>query len=207
MAFLTRQLVHESVALRRLRRASFGCVVWTLLGVGSVRAHCQVVVDGAGLRSDAAAFMTVGGENTQLPYYADNALGFDAGVTYQPRVLVGMEFRAGAYPVSARYVQMPFTAGYRVAGHSFFGFPYSPFAYIGGGVSRSQDKGTGHLEYAPQFERCWQSDVGLDRKYGSFAWRVAQVSYRQTFTPLHTLRSVGLSTGIVYRFKRTGESR
>jgi hypothetical protein len=160
------------------------------------------VEDGTGRLSDASAYLTVGGENTQFPFYSDNALGFDMGVSYQPRALVGAEFRGGAYPISARYTQMAFTGGYRIAKHTILGFPYAPFVYVGGGLARSQDKGMGDAAYAPQWESCWQADLGFDRDYGRFSWRVAQFSLRETYTPLHTLKSVGLSTGIVYHFPR-----
>jgi hypothetical protein len=188
----------------RVRGRWTGCALAAALVVvaGCAGARAQVAVDGVGARSDVSAFLTVGGENTQLPSYADNALGFDSGVTFQPRTLVGVEFRAGAYPFSARYDQMPFTAGYRVAGRSFLGFPYAPFAYFGGGLARSQDKGTTHVEYSPQWEKCWQVDVGMDRSYRVFSWRLVQASWRETYTPLHALRSISLSTGVVYRFSR-----
>ncbi len=158
--------------------------------------------DGTGTLSNGSAYLTVGGENTQFPFYSDNALGFDLGVTYQPRGLVGMEFRSGAYPISARYTQMAFTGGYRIQKRTILGFPYETFVYLGGGLARSQDKGTGHTAYPPQWEPCWQVDIGFDRDYGRFSWRVAQMSLRETYTQLHTLHSVGLSTGLVFHFPR-----
>jgi hypothetical protein len=173
-----------------------------MVGAWMSTAASGQIGDGTGRLSDAMAYMTIGGENTQLPSYADNALGFDLGISYQPRPLAGAEFRAGAYPISARYVQMGFTGGYRVARQTFFGFPYAPFVYFGAGTARSQDKGTGTITYAPQWQPCWQADIGFDRTYHRFSWRVAQISWRETYTPLHSLRSAGLSTGIVYRFQR-----
>lgn len=172
-----------------------------LLTGAALRVHAQVG-DGTGSLSSTSAFLTVGGEDTQLPAYADNALGFELGAMTQPRPLLGAQLRIGAYPFSARYVQMPMTAGYRVSRYSFFGFPYAPFAYIGGGLSRSQDKGMGYRQYPPHWQKCWEAQIGFDRPYHSFSWRVAEISFRHTTTPLHTLRSVGLSTGIVYRFHR-----
>lgn len=174
-------------------------VALVLMGMVSARAFGQIG-DGTGKLTNTSAYLTVGGENTQFPFYSDNALGFDLGVSYQPRALVGMEFRSSAYPVSARYAQMGFTGGYRIARDTILGFPYAPFVYVGGGVARSQDKGAGNTAYAPQWEPCWQADLGFDREFERFSWRVAQISLRETYTPLHTLRSVGLSTGIVYHF-------
>ena len=157
--------------------------------------------EGMGHGSTAMVFGTFGGENTNLPAYADNALGFDLGASYQPHAMAGMEFRAGAYPFSARYVQMGFTGGYRIAKRTVFGFPYEPFAYFGGGWARSQDKGLSKQAYPPLWEPCWQSDIGFDRTYHRFSWRVAQVSWRETYTSLHQLRSLGLTTGVVYHFR------
>jgi hypothetical protein len=158
--------------------------------------------DGTGKLSNASAYLTVGGENTQFPFYSDNALGFDMGVSYQPHALVGAEFRSGAYPISARYTQMAFMGGYRIQKQTILGFPYETFLYFGGGLARSQDKGVGRTAYAPEWAPCWQADLGFDRDYGRFSWRVAQFSLRETYTPLHTLKSVGLSTGVVYHFPR-----
>jgi hypothetical protein len=175
-------------------------VLAVLMAMGTIAAAGQVEEDGTGMLSHASAYMTVGGEHTQLPYFADNALGFDLGVSYQPRALLGMEFRAGAYPIKATYTQMGFTAGYRVVRKTIFGFPYAPFVYFGAGTARSQDKGIGRTAYPPMWEPCWQADLGFDRTYYRFSWRVAQISWRETYTPLHSLHSVGLSTGIMYRF-------
>jgi hypothetical protein len=160
------------------------------------------ISDGAGRLSQSSAFLTFGGENTQFPYYADNALGFDAGFSYQPRPVVGFEVRIGSYPYKARFLQVPVTAGYRITRDTFFGFPYAPFAYIGAGVARSQDEGLGNVHTSPVFSMCWQVDVGLDRTYARFSWRIAQISRRETWGTQQSLRSLALSTGIVYRIKR-----
>jgi len=174
-----------------------------LLLVGMHGAHAVAQIEeGTGHVSSAMVFGTFGVQNTQFPAYADNALGFDLGASYQPHALAGAEFRASVYPLSARYVQMGFTGGYRVAKRNVFGFPYQPFLYFGGGWARSQDKGLGNTAYPPMWEPCWQGDLGFDRTYHSFSWRVAQASWRETYTPLHSLRSISLSTGIVYRFQR-----
>ena len=204
MASLRRSsLLVSSARLHGFARSSVaGATAGIILLAASVHPAAAQVLDGVGLRSSASAFMTVGGENTQLPAYADNALGFDLGVTVQSHPFAGGEFRVGAYPFSARYVQMPITGGYRVAARSLFGFPYAPFAYFGGGVSRSQDKGTTRKEYPPHWDPCWQANVGFDRVFGSFTWRAAEFSWRETYTPLHSLRTIGLSTGLVYRFAR-----
>jgi hypothetical protein len=172
-----------------------------LLGMGSIPVVAQFSGP-PGHFPTASAFMTVGGENSQFPFFADNSLGFDAGVSIQPRALVGAEFRIGAYPYSATYVQIPITAGYRVGVNSIRGYPYAPFAYIGGGVSRSQPEATGPEHTSPIWRLCWQADIGLDRNFHSISWRMAQASWRETYGSEQTLRSIGLSTGIVYHFQR-----
>ena len=183
----------------QLRRRSFVALL-VVAGGYAVHADAQIS-EGTGYLSSTMVFGTFGGENTNLPAYSDNALGFDLGASFQPHPLVGLEFRGGAYPFSARYVQMEFTGGYRIEKQTAFGFAYAPFAYIGGGWARSQDKGLGNTQYPPMWDPCWQADMGFDRTYHSFSWRVAQISWRETYTQLHSLRSIGLSTGIVYRFQ------
>lgn len=172
-----------------------------VLAAYSMHAGAQIS-DGAGRLSAASAFINIGGENTQFPHYADNAMGFDSGLSYQPRSLFGLEARIGAYPYSARFVQVPMTVGYRMSRDTLFGFPYAPFVYFGAGVSRSQEEGLGKISTSPMFVRCWQADIGFDRTYSKFSWRIAQISWRETYAPQQTLRSLGLSTGIVYRIKR-----
>jgi hypothetical protein len=176
-------------------------VLFLLVGMPAVHAAGQVE-ESAGAVSSTMVYGMIGGENTQLPAYADNALGFEVGAAYQRHALMGAEFRAGGYPIEAQYRQMSFTGGYRIARQTLFGFLYQPFAYIGGGYARSQDKGLGRAAIPATWDPCWQADIGFDRTYHNFAWRMVQASWRETYTPLHSLRSLGLSTGIVYRFQR-----
>lgn len=202
-ARISARLVGGEQRRRLSRRVLPGLALVAVLAIAcGGRAAGQIVEDGVGLRSNAMAFGTFGGENTNLPGYADNALGFDLGVSYQMRSLTGVEFRTTAYPYKATYLQMSYTGGYRVARRTIFGFPYTPFAYFGGGWARSQDRGLGKTTYPPMWAPCWQADLGLDRDYGSFSWRAVQASWRETYTPLHGLRTLGLSTGLVYHFRR-----
>jgi hypothetical protein len=200
-------LFNRSPALPAAQPGSFKSrsnlsLVFLLILLGTHSLHARAQMFEGSQPSNASAFVTIGGENTQLPHYADNALGFDLGVALQSHPFLGAEFRFGAYPFSARYVQMPITGGYRVAAHSLFGFPYAPFAYVGAGVSRSQDESLSHLSLPSHFVPCWQAEIGLDRTFHSFTWRTAQISWRETYASQNTLRSVGVSTGIVYHFQR-----
>jgi hypothetical protein len=210
MALPGRPLLDSNLHLRasapgchRLRRRGATPILLALLAMmasASTRLQGQIS-DGAGRLADAFVFVTVGGENSQYPDYADNAIGFDSGFTYQPRKLEGFEARIGSYPYSARFVQMPFTAGYRVAADSILGYPYMPFAYFGGGVSRMQDGGLTHVATSPAFRPCWQTDIGLDLLYSRFLLRVVQISFRESYGSQATVRSIGLSAGIVYRIR------
>jgi hypothetical protein len=146
-------------------------------------------------------FATAGGGNTQLPYYADNALGFNFGVFLQPSAMLGAEIRGGTYPVKAQFTQSPITAGLRIARVSSDA-TWLPFAYFGGGFSRSQDSGVTFLPMPATWAPCWEASVGVDLPLGRFSWRAAEVSWVETYAPRQTLRTPYLSTGIAYRFRR-----
>ncbi|WP_446742998.1 hypothetical protein [Silvibacterium acidisoli] len=164
--------------------------------------------------ADIGAFATVGGENSQFPLYADNALGFNFGAFYQAKLFIGAEVRGGTYPISARYSQAPFTAGYRIGppvrrsdtatGMSPLNRRYlAPFVYFGGGFSDAQDSGTLYLNkpISADWEPCWQLSGGIDRQYQHFSWRIVELSYTRTYFPLHDIRMATVSTGIVYHFR------
>ncbi len=190
-------------------RARSGVSRWLMLSVtawagvtlGGQRAAAQNP-SGSYLYSKASFAAMIGGENTGYRTYDDNALGFDFALAYQPHTLVGLEFRMGAYPISAIYDQIPITGGYRVAVSQVLGKPYTVFGYAGVGLSRSENQAGASENTAPQWRRCGQVDVGVDRDFGRFSWRVAQGSWRHTFSEPRNLRSIGLSTGVVYHFSR-----
>lgn len=184
----------------------FHCVMLSI-GIGIVGAwscaSASAQISDARYASSKASFaMTIGLENTQFPAYADNALGFDFATAYQVHPLLGAEFRMGAYPVSARYDQVPITGGYSIAVPQVLGHPFTVFGYAGGGVSRSESEESRATAATPQWRTCVQVDAGLDRDFGRLSWRVLQVLWRHTYSTPEDLRSVGLSTGLVYHFAR-----
>jgi hypothetical protein len=157
-------------------------------------------------RLDAGFIATVGGMNTQLPYYADNALGYNFGLYLQPFSLLGVEGRGGFYPISARFEQAPVTAGLRLERREPFLGRLQPFAYFGGGFSKAQDSSSGYKPLAAIWSPCWQGSEGLEVPFGRIKWRVYEATWTETYTvrrdvPQRDLRSLSVSTGFVYAFK------
>jgi hypothetical protein len=148
----------------------------------------------------SGAFVTASTVNTQFPFYADNALGFNFGAFVRLPHLVGAEVRGSFYPISARFSQAPFTAGFHIAGRRSPGIRWQPFGYIGGGVSRAQDSGPTYQPMPVSWSPCWQASGGLDFSFGRFSLRAAELSWTETYGPRNDLRSLSASTGFVYRF-------
>jgi hypothetical protein len=137
--------------------------------------------------------------NTQLPAYADNAIGFDAAMYLQSASILGLEVRASTYPVSAHFAQSPMTAGLRAA---FTDHEWNPYIYLGGGLSYGTDSGTSWRQALPsQFYPAWQGSLGVDYRYGKLSFRLGEISLTNAYTPQHTLRTAAVSAGIVMHFK------
>ena len=192
-----------------LKRASvIHRYVWlltALIGIHSSAAWGQALPT-ATTRLDAGFIATAGGMNTQLPYYADNALGYDFGLYLQPFSILGVEGRGGFYPISARFEQAPVTAGLRLERREPFLGRLQPFAYFGGGFSKAQDSSDGYKPPAAIWSPCWQGSEGLEAPFGRIKWRVYEATWTETYTgrrdvPQRNLRSLSLSTGFVYSFK------
>jgi hypothetical protein len=180
-----------------------GRVLWlllVLLGASSSQGKAQW---SPGVRTlESGAFLTIGAGNTQFPYYADNALGFNFGAFVQRYTLLGVEVRGGTYPVAAKFTQSPVTAGLRVGKlHNGPGRLF-PFAFIGGGSSWAQDSSALFKPTPAVWSRCWQASAGLDIQYRRYSVRFAEVSWTRTYTSRAVLRTPYLSGGIVYRFGR-----
>jgi hypothetical protein len=201
--------LHPPTQLLRLHLSSTisrcVCLLIALVGV-----HASVVW-GQGLptattRFDAGLIATAGGMNTQLPYYADSALGYNFGLYLQPYSVLGVELRGGFYPVSARFEQAPVTAGVHLQRRKPFLARLQPLAYFGGGFSKAQDSSTSYKPLAAIWSPCWQGSEGLDVPLGRIKWRVYEATWTETFAgrrdvPRRDLRSLSLSTGFVYSFK------
>jgi hypothetical protein len=171
-----------------------------LLGISAQRSWSQIDY-AVTFPPTLGIFATAGGGNTQLPYYADNALGFNFGVFLQPSTMLGVEIRGGTYPVKAQFTQSPITIGPRI-GRTSPDAHWLPFAYFGGGLSRSQDSSVTFQAAPAAWAPCWEGSVGVDLPLGRFSWRAAEVSWVETYASRQTLRTPYLSTGISYRFRR-----
>ena len=156
--------------------------------------------------------ITAGLMNTQFPGYPDNALGGKIGLSYQIHPLLGFEFRSSIYPLSARFVQAPFTAGYRIGPRPFEGNyrqflkQFSPYIYIGGGLSHAQDYLlSSEKKYLPTsyaWDPCWQGSFGLDQSLGRVSWRMFEASYTTTHIQQSNFHSVSLDTGLSFHLSR-----
>lgn len=186
------------------RGAGVKRVVWMGMLMGAIMLFSSSL-QGQAVRENLpfftpTVFATVGTGNTQFPYYADNALGFNLGVFLQPVPLLGVEVRGGTYPISAKFIQSPITAGWRVGRRHLNNARWLPFGYIGGGASKAQDSNAYFQPTAATWSACWQASAGLDLATRKFGWRVAEVSWTKTFTERRTLHTPYLSTGFVYYF-------
>jgi len=207
MTQFARHNLKRSPGLVAAKRFSIGAgtILWmafTIGGAGCARLWGQAkpTVE----RSLAVAIFATGEiGNTRSPYYADNALGFNAGVLIQPFRFFGAEARGGAYPISDILAQLPVTAGLHIGPHQSRELQVLPFAYFGGGTSNAQAAAAGHYKTTPaSWSPCWQASAGADLTFGKFAWRVYEASWTQTHTRQQDLRTLSFSTGVVYRFIR-----
>jgi hypothetical protein len=154
------------------------------------------------MRADFGAFVTANLANTQLLTFADNALGFNAGLYLQHSPFLGIEGRIGAYPVKATYFQAPATIGFRISPFRTRPLQPAPFAYFGGGFSKSQYERANLQPSATLWTPCWQSVSGMDIAIHKFSWRIYEASWTETYSLRGNLRTLGLSTGLVYSFTR-----
>jgi hypothetical protein len=213
-AFLAGRTQTNSAAASSERTFTFFHAVFFILLVCSLSGAAQHAHGQQFRDADIGAFVTIGAENSQFPLYSDNALGFNFGAFYQPKLFIGAEVRGGVYPISARYSQAPFTVGYRIGppvkrtdvdtGMSPVNPRYlAPFVYFGGGFSDAQDSGSLYLNkpLSADWEPCWQLSLGVDRQYRRVSWRIVELSYARTYFPLHDVRTATISTGLVYHFR------
>jgi hypothetical protein len=153
-------------------------------------------------RMGFGAIATINGANSQLPYYADNALGYSFGSFLQLTPLLGIEGRISSYPMSATFHQSPFTAGVRVAPTQTREVQLLPYFYFGGGYSHSQYSKADYQPSVPLWAPCWQAISGTDLGFSKFRWRVYEVNWNETFALRQNIRTIGVSTGVVYTFRQ-----
>jgi hypothetical protein len=77
-----------------------------------------------------------------------------------------------------------------------------PFLYFGGGFSRAQYSKANYQPSVPLWTPCWQATGGTDLAFGKFTWRLYELNWTETYTLRRNIRTVGLSTGLVYFIKR-----
>jgi hypothetical protein len=131
-----------------------------------------------------------------LPAFPENAIGFNAAAYLQSNSFLGIEMRAATYPVSARFDQSPVTVGVR---GQLIHRELSPIFFVGGGMSYANDIKGRHVD-SSAWCPAWQASIGLDKRYGSFSWRVGEVSWIDAYTTERTLRTITVGTGVVMRF-------
>jgi hypothetical protein len=181
-----------------------GLLVFMLLS-GTASTVFAQANEGDNNRINAA--LTAGIINTQFPLYADNSAGPNIAVFYQKSTFIGMQAKGGDYFYSARFKQVPITAGYRV-GKPYFDRETSiwagwyPFAYAGAGVSHAQDSDLNPQPIPAAWYFCMQGSAGVDHQFKYFTWRAAEVSWTETNTSIRSLRSIGISTGLVFHLLR-----
>jgi hypothetical protein len=166
-------------------------------------AFAQAVPTGSNYESGVA--VTVGATNTQFPFYADNAAGGSISIYFQRSTFVGVQAMASAYPYSARFTQAPLTVGWRVGtlptgGESSLWTGWNPFIYAGGGFAYSQNSSFDRQPLPGTAAPCLQASLGLDHGHRHWMWRVMEVSWTRTYNSTSQLRTLGVSTGLVYNF-------
>lgn len=152
-------------------------------------------------RLTIGAFGTTNFVNTQMPYFADNAVGFNAGAFLQLTPLLGLEVRAGATPIGATFEQEPVTAGARIAQRQTKEVQALGFAYFGGGFSRAQYSKANYRPSVPLLTPCWQASAGTDIAFRKITWRIYEATWTETYAIRRNLRSIGISSGLVYTFR------
>ena len=202
-----RHLLTRSVSSATSRKLRL--FFWQLAGLLCLQASCLLpsfiygqALPAAETRASFGVFATASVANTQLPYFADNALGYNFGAFLQTSPLFGLELRVGAYPLKATFEQEPVTAGFRFAPPHTKEVEALPFAYFGAGYSKSQYSKADYQPSVALWTPCWQTSGGMDIAYDKFRWRVYEASWTETFTLRRNLRTLGLSTGLVYAFGR-----
>jgi hypothetical protein len=143
-------------------------------------------------------FVTFGGMKTKVGNYVFNSLGVNGGISSRLTSRLDLQFRGGTYPIHARFVQSPFTAGIKFGSRSVT-HPQL-FAFVGAGASKAHDAGPHYVALPAKWSRCWQISQGLDLPAGRVKWRVYEVTWTETYTPLRSLRSISVNTGMVYSF-------
>lgn len=150
----------------------------------------------------AGAFVSFGGQGTHMIADNFNSLGVDGGFYIQHSTFIGFEARFADYSMFARYSQAPFTAGYRVGLRKPPSHRFQPFAYAGAGMSHSVNATAHYVALPASWQPCAQVSQGLNipmRRH--WQWKAYEGTWTETFGSERNLRSLTLTTGIVYTFR------
>ncbi len=167
---------------------------------GTLTASAQVKPAATSGGSTISTFVSFGGLRTHVINYTYNALGVEGGAFIQRSPLVGVEVRAGSYPLYARYSQTPITAGWRVEAFQPKSTGIGISGYFGAGMSRSQDAGAHYVPLRADWYPCWQVSQSITIGRGSLTLRPVEATFTRTYTPQRTLQGFSLTTGVTYRF-------
>jgi hypothetical protein len=147
-------------------------------------------------------FVIAGASHTQFAHFTDNSAGGNFGIFFQRSPLLGAEIRVGSYPVSARATQSPLTGGIRM-GMTSRRAHVLPYGFLGGGVQKGSDLTLNHSPTYSHWSPCWQASAGVDIPMGNFAWRIAEVTWLESYASTgNSIRSWNLNTGIVFHPRR-----
>lgn len=182
--------------------AIFPCLLAALAALHSSALYGQALPTAGDSGPSYGVMATANFANTQLPSFADNAAGFNIAAFVQSTPLLGFEIRGGAYPIAATFEQAPVTGGLRFAEFQSRILPALPFLYVGAGFSKAQYSKANYQPSVALWSPCWQASTGMDRPMRSFTWRVFEVSWTQTHTLRRNIRTLGVSTGLIFTFKR-----
>jgi hypothetical protein len=152
-------------------------------------------------RASSGAFVGFGGMKTHIEDFNYNALGVNAGLFIQPHRFFGAEVRGGTYPLYARFDQAPVSAGLLVSPRWIRPGRLQPYAYFGGGMSKSQNAGPHYVATPARWSPCWQASEGLDIPFGRFRFKVYEATWTETYSPVRDLGSFSLSSGLVYTLR------
>jgi hypothetical protein len=152
---------------------------------------------------NAGVGASIGGANTQMPFYADNALGYSVSAFLQPSYFIGFEARAARFPYRAEFSQSPVTVGLRFRSGRGPESRYTFVSYVGAGYSKAQDSSNGYKPLAAIWSPCWQVTQAVEVPLGRLRWRVYEAGWTETYTtrrnvPDRSLRTLSLTTGLVF---------
>jgi hypothetical protein len=170
----------------------------TLIALATPMSARAQALPTAGQRLPLSGFIGFGGSKTHVAGYFFNSLGVTAGLTSRITPRFGVEVRGATYPIGARFVQSPVTAGLTFQSQSI-GRPQF-FAYAGGGGSYSQNATAHYVTTPARWSSCWQVSTALEVPMANWRWRVYDATWTETYSSLGNLQSIAFTSGLSYSF-------